>query len=286
MQLPDFRRDQRFVRLREEMGADQLVEVRMTEWRDWVGRGVDIHDSGLIEVNPIDKTLSYEGRRILVYIRDQYVNADDTPRGYRYHVAECRTLRDMRSKRRFGRYVGTQRTDGVFMVNLMRFRDDNPFLEDQLIQVPVCKNCLGALDWRSYSQQDYFGKNRLVAEFRPDEFLEEFGSLVTVLPSHSPLTSPINGYPSDWPETSLKFRISRQWTCEECGWDFSDPPTRRWLHVHHVDGNRANSFSENLKALCIECHAKQPDHQMLRFGVDYLEYIRWKRDENKGRGMP
>ena len=80
MQLPNFRHDQRFARLREEMGAYQLVEVRAAEWRDWVGRGVDIHDSDLIGVNPIDQTLSYEGRRILVYIRDQYVNADDTPR--------------------------------------------------------------------------------------------------------------------------------------------------------------------------------------------------------------
>ena len=279
MQLPNFRQDQRFARLREEMGADQLVEVRAAEWRDWVGRGVDIHDSDLIGVNPIDQTLSYEGRRILVYIRDQFVNADDTPRGYKYHVAECRTLRNMRSRQRFGRYVGTQRTDGVFMVNLMRFHENDPFLEDQLIQIFVCKNCLDTLDWQSYSQQDSSGRNRLVAEFQPDEFLEEFGSLITVLPSHSPWTSPINGYPSDWPETSLKFRINRQWTCEECGWDFSDPSTQRWLHVHHIDRNRANSFAGNLQALCIECHAKRPDHQRLRFGSGYRECTRWKRGE-------
>ena len=273
MRLPNFRHDPRFVRLREEMGAHQLVEVRATEWRDWVGRGVDIHDSDQIEVNPADHTLSYEGRRILVYIRDQYVNADDTPRGYKYHVAECRTLRDMRKRRRFARYVGTQRTDGVFMANLMRFHEDAPFTQDLLVNLSVCKNCLDTLDWQSYRQRNATKKNRLVAEFQPAEFLEKYGSLVTVLPKHSPRTAPVNGYPSNWLEISLRLRKEQNWICEQCGLDLGQSFMQGWLHVHHIDGNRGNSDSSNLKALCIQCHAKQPGHERIRRDPDYRDFM-------------
>ena len=59
---------------------------------------------------------------------------------------------------------------------------------------------------------------------------------------------------------------------------------RKFLHAHHLRGTRYNQ-SEDLRALCIGCHAEQPRHQMKGLPY-YLEFIKkyghiWKQLTNK-----
>jgi hypothetical protein len=68
-----------------------------------------------------DGTLAYKDRRVLLYIRDRR-----TSRGYdpfdnlpKYHIANCRTLEEMREHGRFEKYVISTRTDGKFKMNFV-----------------------------------------------------------------------------------------------------------------------------------------------------------------------
>lgn len=40
-------------------------------------------------------------------------------------------------------------------------------------------------------------------------------------------------------------------TCDNCGYD----KLEEMLDVHHIDGNRSNNKSDNLRVLCVWCHA-------------------------------
>ena len=279
MRLPDFGSEVGFARLRETMGATDIVRLGDQKWHDWGGFGIDVGDISEVDVNP-DQTLSYKGRRVLVYIRDQAVRTqDDGLRDYRFHIAECKTLRLMRKENRFGRYVVTTRTDGRFVVNLFRRGEKPPFKEGLVREMEVCKNCLTTLDWRSYSRLVGAKKASCWRNFDPEIFLSEYGSQVKGLPTQTPETAPLNKYPQDWEEISWRFRERSHWACQKCGLSFSEPRTRGWLHVHHRDGNKANSAQGNLQALCIGCHREEFGHENLKFSSGFGKFERWRREQ-------
>jgi len=57
----------------------------------------------------------------------------------------------------------------------------------------------------------------------------------------------------------MHYRETRNFTCESCNLNLKQALCL--LHVHHINGVKTNNRSSNLKALCIECHSQQPDHQ-------------------------
>ena len=275
MELPDFTFDPQFERLRELMGADEIVELGQGDWEDWDGFGIDVGDISEVEVDP-DGSFTYRGRKVLVYIRDQSVGNSDELRDFRYHVAECGTLIQMREQNRYARYVVTTRTDSYFVVNLFRMGQDDPFKKHFTRHMEVCKNCLTALDWKGYKALGGSAKTACWENFDPRAFLDRYGSKVKGLPVHSPETAPINEYPHDWSEISCRERERAGWTCNHCSLICSDPEARKWLQLHHRDGNKANSSPGNLESLCLECHAQKFAHEHLRLTDEYDEFMRWK----------
>lgn len=82
--------------------------------------GTDIH---LDQINGSNGVLFYEGHQVMLYIPDQGNSIDSAlingkDKGVkRVHIAECRTIIEMRDKGRFhNRYVVTNRIDGKFNV--------------------------------------------------------------------------------------------------------------------------------------------------------------------------
>jgi len=274
MELPDFSSDAGLERLRREIGATEIVELRAPAWRDWDGFGIDIADISEVQVEP-DGTLSYEDRRVLVYIRDRNIDRYALE-GFRYHVAECETLKGMRRNQRFSRYVVTTRTDGRFVVNLF----SNGEQEERLLEIPVCKNCLKSLDWKSYKGLSWNEKEACWKAFDPNEFLDKYGSRVKGLPTQTPESAILNQYPQDWSEISRRTRERAHWTCERCRLVFTEPLTRRWLHVHHRDGNKANSTPSNLEALCLGCHQQEFGHDHLKHGSTWNAFKQWRRKQH------
>ena len=96
MILPDFNVDPDFARLRQSIGATSIVQLQPLEWRELNGPGIDIENITRVEANR-DGTLSYSGRRVLVYIREQIqLDHEEAESTYRYHIAECRTIQRIR----------------------------------------------------------------------------------------------------------------------------------------------------------------------------------------------
>lgn len=75
-----------------------------------------------------------------------------------------------------------------------------------------------------------------------------------------------------WRELSEWYRNDKDWTCEECQLRLDADVDHRYLHVHHIRGTQYND-PEDLKALCIGCHAEQPRHYMKHL-PDYHKFMR------------
>lgn len=67
----------------------------------------------------------------------------------------------------------------------------------------------------------------------------------------------IFGYTLDWQNISRAYRREKKYTCENCGIKMEEPQDRRFIHVHHKDGNKVHNNPNNLECLCILCHANK-----------------------------
>ena len=123
--------------LRKRMGVPFQPFVGTEIEKLMTGPGITV-GSDDVEV-AFDGTLEYQGRKVVLYIRDV--------RGHlpKYHVVDCHTLSDMRSKGKYKRYVVTRRTDGEFLLN---FADNLLRDEPETHRLDICKNCLRKLNMR------------------------------------------------------------------------------------------------------------------------------------------
>ena len=291
MKLPDFSEDDGLNGLRQQMGAPLISWKSGGDWEPididgmLVTTGIEISPDE-IEYAP-DGTLEYEGRKVVVYIRDQYnsyklVDPDelDPEQLCKFHVADCPTLKTMRSQNRYERYVVATRTDGKFTVN---FLDGGRLIEKGVeCRLYVCKNCLHKLNYKNYRSRRMPKKDEIKAKIRESfdlkAFFERYGSRIAIEPPDTDRTAPVNKYSSDWPQISRHYKEKVGWRCEECGTDLGEG--KRFLTVHHINGLKNESSNENLQALCIGCHAEQYQHQHMKSKPRYEEYRRWR--DNRG----
>lgn len=252
MKLTGFSWEVEFDRLRTLMGAE-LVTI-----------GLDIP---LGKINCTDDgTLEYLGRKVVVYIRDQYNRRHSPALLNKFHVANCSTLQEKRDAGEYNkRYVVATRTDGKFIVN---FRGGEKEVECKLY---VCKNCLTELNYKNYVCEKSAG-DKIVKSFDLEEFFKMYGSQIIWRPPHTDKTARLNDYTPNWRQVSLRYREQKKWKCEECNADFGDKKKRRFLHVHHINKLKHNNEDENLQVLCIKCHAEKDGHNSLKNTPAYAEY--------------
>jgi len=281
MKLPDFRYYAPLNRLKAQMGiaADEfgsndpivanhtLTDEELNKLASGVGIDVGWEDLTLL----INGTFVYKDTRVLIYIRDvrDYGERMDGPR---YHLATCSTIENMHLKGRLQRYVIATKSDGIFHVNIT-----SQFgTRSEQRQLKVCQNCLEKLDFDGFHLKMPASKrNRIVSDFTPVQFFAKYPkSFHSRLPSHSADGSPLNDYTADFPEISRKLREAAEWRCSTCRRVLIAPGMRQYLHVHHVDGNRLNNSTKNLKVVCIECHSNEPDHAHMRNSPEYAAYMR------------
>ncbi len=106
----------------------------------------------------------------------------------------------------------------------------------------------------------------------PQKRLEHIAILQTDIGTTSGTGSGSN-YPPEWKLLSFQCREEAGWKCEECSIDLGLSHNRKFLHAHHVEGLEHNQ-PEDLKALCVGCHAEQPNHaQLLKKLPVYLEFM-------------
>lgn len=218
------------------------------------------------DINKIDGRegiLKYDGCHVMLYIPDQgnYIEialADGKHRQVRkVHVAECSTISDMRQTGRFEKYIKISRLDGKFPI--FGFNQQSGKEENGETDLGVCKNCLTILNYKGYESGPSTKKYEIFSNFTFEGFFEDFSSYFKSLPLGS--TKSKSTYTSDWATISAKLRAELNYTCEQCGVQLGDDP--KLIHVHHINGLKADNSRTNLRALCADCHKKQPYHQHL-----------------------
>jgi hypothetical protein len=276
MRLPDFTDDIGLTALRRLMGADAPGSFSPSYRPDSLtfaeleqlatdGKDVSIDDVVVLE----DGTLSYKDSRVLVYIRDISASQNWIPK---FHVADCRTLQQRQQQNGLSRYVVTTRDDGFFQVNVIR--NDQKYTTD-IMRLNVCQNCLDNLSFDGFSLTLPTQRRRMaVSQFDIRRFFEKFPrSPLSLRPTGLAEIAPVNNYSADFDKISKRVREQRGWRCECCRRDFSPAEDRQYLHVHHRNGMKNESFEGNLQVLCIGCHANQPQHGHLKKLPEYREFL-------------
>ncbi|WP_432472086.1 HNH endonuclease [Amphritea sp. HPY] len=222
--------------------------------------GMDIQ----LEDLELDKgVLSVHGRQVLLFIPDQGSQImevmSDGGKGKKFHVADCVTLNEMRRKKRFQRYKATYNVSGTFQVYGTDYHSGDS-IEGEA-ELKVCKNCLKYLNYKGYQTGAGLPKSKIFQGFDIAAFLSEYSTLFKTMPDRAAMID-MGGYSDDWREVSSKYRQSVNYTCESCSVELNEH--RQLLHTHHINGNKRDNHSSNLKALCIDCHRKQPLHDYMR----------------------
>lgn len=213
--------------------------------------------------------LSYKGEQVFLYIKDtnssKWTLENEPEKSRKFHIAECSTLDDMRSKGRFERYVVTNDTSGDFQVDWLD--PDTRERGETIAKLKVCKNCLKTLDWcgylktenRSVSQSGTrTSKSEIFNNFDMSVFLLEFSTFFHQKSSRMASEAELNIYVPKWSGISQNRRRAANWQCDECGVHLAQAP---WaLHCHHRNGVVTDNRNSNLEVLCALCHSEQPDH--------------------------
>jgi len=208
-----------------------------------------------------DATLIYKNKRVLIHIRDSVKHIP------RFHIANCSTLLEMKSNGRFARYVASEREEGSFFVRM-----NGGSLNK--MKLPVCQNCLEKLAWKGFSKDvlSLRAKQEAVDTFSIQEFFRKYPhSLHPQIPEEKAETAPANEYPLNWDEISSALREQLGFICQSCNLVLGEN-NKRYLHVHHINGVKKDCRVENLKCLCVSCHAQQPLHENLQNSPDLIEF--------------
>lgn len=202
--------------------------------------------------------ITYKGREIILYIRDQPQYFGEKQTEYKFHVVGCATLKTMQNQGRADKYVISRRTSGIFKVN--RIVDNHAVETEEKLH--VCKNCLQKLNWQGYRQataeeKDFICENFSIAEFF--EFVNHDNERnFSWTPKHTAETARKSVYPPNWKEISRRLKEERNFICEECHKKFASEN----LHVHHKNGIKSDCSRANLEVLCLECHQKKHNHRI------------------------
>ena len=251
---------------------------------DWTAAPLDPIDIDLLkgrqvrleDLDIINGLLSVDGRQVLLYIPDQSKPVDvvqSYPKeGRRFHVADCKTLTDMRAKGRFERYLVTNNLTGIFPIS---GKNSRGYLEELDSSLLVCMNCLEKLNYENYC---HGSRHHVWQSFNIARFFETYSTSFAHLPrSIGPRVSG-NDYTADWAEVSAYVRRRSDFKCDDCGLVLADH--RHLLHVHHVNGVKQDNTAINLRPLCADCHRKQPLHEhMFISAADMRLLTRLRREQ-------
>ena len=181
----------------------------------------------------------------------------------RFHFMKCKTVCHDEEIGWIKAYRFTNRTSGAFEM-----------FDGTIAKLHPCRECLSEWDngtgWKGYTNASDDEKKAIAAGFRIDEFFKycasqeqrphELTELYHLMDDHKVWFSAHvnNDYPNNWPEITNMYRAAKRYRCEICGVDMSS--NHELAVTHHVNGSHPDVPPDNMRVLCVECHAKQPYH--------------------------
>lgn len=172
---------------------------------------------------------------------------------HRYHFTYCQKLQEMFVQGKRHRYHLSKRTDGLFHYSYIHNNKVMKKKSDQ--KMLACQYCLDNL--ASITRKTYVKETFQIGEIynnpATDNLLSDTGYRLDC-------DAVPNIYSKDWPKISAREKKNAEYKCKDCGKDFSDQQDQSELHCHHINSDKANNSSSNLKVLCAECHEKYHPH--------------------------
>lgn len=225
-----------------ETGGYRIVRPGDVVFKDGRGNVVFNDNNGNNGIFVIDSNGYYH--QVFMYKRDYRLVKYGKPR---YHLCNCEVIQDFINSGSFTQHYRYANTQQVEVLNM-----DKRFAEETIDNLPLCKYCANIM---SQQYKTNMTSNRFV------EILKEAGEAT----EQEKAEVDIFGYVRNWPKLSEAKRAMANYTCEQCGYHAENTFTRRFIQVHHIDGNKLNNNEENLKCLCIRCHANVDERHKQNF---------------------
>ena len=242
-------------------GRDFVLEIELPELDPidtQLEVGIDVKIDDIKKLS--NGLLSYKGRQILLYIQDHGWRVSEAlengSKGKKFHVAYCGTLESMHQNGRYDRYVAKHDISGEFFIDGYSNTKENISGETKL---DICRRCLLHLNYEGY--EDHASRGTIFNGFSLQVFFEKYKQFFKHKPKYQSGQKNSN-YTKEWTDIGRRKKESVSWICEQCNVDLNGH--RSLLHCHHINGVKHDESTRNLKALCVECHAKQPSHGHMR----------------------
>lgn len=260
-----------FLNIKKISSKKRIINIKKTKFKKfdfWQDRKLT---KNKLDIN--DSLFQYKGRYVSIYLPEQRNDLEDIikypEKGNKFHIAECKTIIDKKDKGENDRFLLSNSLDGKFTIS-----KDKKEVRTKLF---VCRYCLETLNYQKFSDLNKDEKDKIVKEFSLKEFFLEHYSTIKELPVRTVPYS--NEYTEDWEKISKDFRKSKDYVCENCKVSFKKH--RNLLHTHHKDRIKTNNRDINLKALCKDCHSKEPNHSHIVITNEELNIIYNLRKEQK-----
>lgn len=215
--------------------------------------------SGAIEFTDDGIFVTTDGvrRKVFLYKRDYHLELYGKPRA---HIRKCDVIKRFSDGDSIPLYRRAN-TDLVWVHDM-----DDDFIDKQVSGLNICSHCI------KIAQEAH---SRMTVA----DFIELLKNADDAEPESS-VEIDIFGYTKDWENLSRSIREKREFTCECCGLQITDPYDQHYIHVHHINGRKVDNRLSNLQCLCFRCHVNVDAHhrdRLLGSGAKCIEFAEFEK---------
>jgi hypothetical protein len=179
-----------------------------------------------------------------------------------YHFTYCDVIKKLPASA----FYCTNEYENGFLVDIEKPNGD--LFISKTIDMPACILCVGEY-YNLKGNANFDERVRKSKNISAREILAKAGDLFKPSIWKSKM---YQHWDKPWSQISTEIRALASWCCVSCNRNFSQG-RQKWLHVHHVNSDRNDNHINNLRPLCLGCHAEQPGHGKLKNNETYQQFL-------------